>query len=205
MGVYNRDANADQVIQVDAAGNPTVLAGVGQKVALYDSAGNALITAAGGVDAVATAGLGLVVNSRNFGLNPAGTWDRQRVNALRDLMVQQRHAQMLSATAAAGSGVTLTIPTAGAGVFNYLIFLQIILYAAAALAGGATPILVTTTGLVGTPTFTFPSALAIGAIAEEKIEQGTPLSGTAAATAMTIVCPVVTNGIWRVNAAFFTA
>src|SRR5690349_3800962 len=83
------------------------------------------------------------------------------------LLVRQREIITVTATAAAGSAATLTIPAPAAGIFNYLQYLQIILYAAAALTGGATPQLVTTTNLPGSPVFTFPTALAIGTTAEQ--------------------------------------
>ena len=207
MSSWDNTAKADRVVQVDSTGtySQAALVNGSQRVALYDSLGNALITRQGNADAQANTDRGQLVMAQNYGLNPAGTWDRQRLNSLRDLIVQQRHAQVVSATAAAGSAVTLTIPAAGAGIFNYLVYLQIVLYAAAALTGGASPQLVTTTGIVGTPTFTFPTALAIGTVAEQKIEGGTPIVGTAANTAMTIVTPALANAIYRVNAAFFTA
>lgn len=108
----------------------------------------------------------------------------------------------ITATAAAGAGVTITIP-AVAAKFNYLAYLSIVMYAAAALTGGATPVVVTSTGLSGTPAWTFPTAAAIGTLTEEKVETSHPIKGTAINTAMTIVAPATPNVIWRVTAAYF--
>lgn len=113
-------------------------------------------------------------------------------------------ASMVSATGAAAAGVTLTIPSAGAGLFNYLTALQITRFAAAVLTPAATPVLVTTTGIIGTPTFSFPAdAAAQGTVSTQQFDFSKPIKGTATATTMTIVCPVTTGVIWRVNAAFY--
>lgn len=117
-------------------------------------------------------------------------------------VVQIADTTGITATAAAGTGVTLTIPL-HATKFNYLAYLSIVMYAAAALTGGATPVVVTSTGLSGTPAWTFPTAAAIGTAFEEKVETSHPIKGTAINTAMTIVAPATTNVIWRVTAAYF--
>jgi hypothetical protein len=116
--------------------------------------------------------------------------------------VSQQDVTPITGTAAAGSGVTVTIP-AVANVTNRLAYLQIVMYAAAALTGGATPVVVTTTGLPNSPAFTFPTALAVGQTVEEKYEGVLPMIATGANTAVTIVCPATPNVIWRVNAAYY--
>lgn len=122
-----------------------------------------------------------------------------------NLIIRQRELITVTATAAAGAAATLTIPAPAAGVFNYLAYLQIILYAAAALTGGATPQLVTTTNLPGNPVFTFPTALAIGQVAEQKFEGLGSIKATNAAQTITIVSPALANAIYRINAAYFQA
>lgn len=113
-------------------------------------------------------------------------------------------SSMISATGAAAAGVTLTIPSAGVGLYNYLTSLQIVKFSTAALTAAATPVLVTTTGIIGTPTFSFPADIsAQGLSVEQKFEFPKPVKGTATATTMTIVCPATTAIIWRVNAAFY--
>lgn len=113
-------------------------------------------------------------------------------------------ASMVSATGAAAAAVTLTIPSAGVGLYNYLNTLQIVKFATAVLTPAATPVLVTSTGIIGTPTFSFPAdAAAQGTSSIQQFEFPKPVKGTATATAMTIVCPVTTGVIWRVNASFY--
>lgn len=112
----------------------------------------------------------------------------------------------ISATAAVSTGVTITIPAAGAGLFNHLVLLEITLFATAALTAATTPVLVTTTGITGTPTFSlaFPVSAA-GALVDRLILPfGVPLRGSAANTAMTIVAPIATLAIWRLNAYYYT-
>jgi hypothetical protein len=175
---------------------------------LVDGAtGTAVNTDSGeAVDALAAANLALHVQAAMKGWNGA-TWDRLRVSALKDLMVQQRHATAWqSATGTAGAAVTLTIPAGAAGVFNYLCYLQIVKFAAALLTAAATPVLVTTTGMTGTPTFSFSAdAAAQGTEQEQKYEGHDPIVGSAAATTLTVVCPATTGVIWRVNATYFQA
>jgi hypothetical protein len=111
---------------------------------------------------------------------------------------------MITNTAGVGAAVTLTIPAAGAGLFNYLTMLQIVRFSTAVLTAAGTPVLVTTTGIIGTPTFSFPADVSSqGVNVEQKFEFSKPVKGTAANTAMTIVCPTTSLVIWRVNAAFY--
>ena len=109
----------------------------------------------------------------------------------------------VTATGAASAAVTLTIPAAGGGVFHYLQYLEIVKYSAAAITGTATPIVVTTTNLPGTPAFTMGRAGAIGTVENIRIDLD-GLRSSVANTATTIVCPAVTNVIWRVNVFYFT-
>ena len=109
----------------------------------------------------------------------------------------------VTGTAAAGAGVTLTLP-AVAGQFHYLTSLRIDLYNTAARTGGATPVVVTTTNLPGTPAFTFPSAGAVGAMDRLAHDLAVPLRSSAAGTATTIVAPATANVIWRLTAFYFT-
>jgi hypothetical protein len=112
----------------------------------------------------------------------------------------------VSATAAVSTGVTLTIPAAGAGLFNYITHLEITeLCSTAIAAGSAAPILVTTTGITGTPTFSLAQPIsAVGALIDRiQISFGVPLKGSAANTAATIVAPVSTGVIWRLNAFYY--
>jgi hypothetical protein len=173
------------------------------RVVLYNAAGNPLVIAAGS-DGRALSELGLLVDARSYVYQ--GTNEMlMRGNANGEVISQLKEVIPITNTGAAGAAVTLTTPTPAAGKFAYLVYLQIVLYATAAMTGGATPILVPTTNLPNTPVFTFPTALAIGTTAEQKYEGAHPIKGTAAATAITVVAPIATSGLWRLNGAYFIA
>lgn len=111
----------------------------------------------------------------------------------------------VTATAATGVAATLTLPAAGVGLFHYITAIDIQLYATAARTGSATPVLVTTTNLPGSPVFNFPTAQAIGAIDRYDVPLMTPLKSSVANTATTVVAPIATAGIWRINVGYYTA
>jgi hypothetical protein len=122
------------------------------------------------------------------------------------LLSEQRASPLaVSVTAAAAAAATLTLPAAGAGLFHYITSLTIDLYSTAARTGVATPIVVTSTNLPGTLNWTFSSAGAIGAIDRFVVNLTTPLKSSVANTATTVVGPIVTGGLWRINATYFTA
>lgn len=110
----------------------------------------------------------------------------------------------VTVTAASGSAATLTLPAAGVGLFHYVTALDICLYSAAARTGAATPWIVTTTNLPGTPSWTFSTAGAIGATERQWLTPTTPLKSSASNTATTVVGPAATGGIWRITATYFT-
>lgn len=109
----------------------------------------------------------------------------------------------VTATAAAGTAVTLTMP-AVAGLRHYLDSLQVVRSATAALTAAATPVLVTSTNLPGSPILTFgQDAGGIGIDKEQRLDCGSEgLAATALGTATTIVCPAYVGVIWRVNAVY---
>lgn len=111
----------------------------------------------------------------------------------------------LTGTAAAGTGVTLTIPSGGAGTFQYLTYLEVREYASVATVGAAAPILVTTTNISGTPTLTFDTAVPVGTSNTQtnSLVGFSTLKAAAAATAVTIVAPAITSIIWRLNGCWF--
>lgn len=107
----------------------------------------------------------------------------------------------LTATAAAGSAVTLTIPAPPAGQFHFIWVLQITKTAAALLTAGAVPVTVTTTNIPGTPSFDFDAAAdAQGTSVPMTLQPVAPIKSILAATATTIVCPATPNVIWKVTA-----
>lgn len=113
-------------------------------------------------------------------------------------------ALWVTGTAATGVALTVTLPAGGAGLFHVITFLEITVYATAARTGGATPIVVTTTNLPGSPAFTFGTAQAIGATDRQLVQPGpNGIKSSAANTATTIVAPVATTGIWRINVGYY--
>lgn len=98
-------------------------------------------------------------------------------------------ATAISATAAANTGFTLTIPAPGAGLFNYLTGVEITRNATAALAGSAT-LVITTTNLPGSLAWSVGNAMVAGGTQKDVETMFTqPIKSTTAATATTIVVP----------------
>jgi len=107
-------------------------------------------------------------------------------------------------TAAAGTGATLTLAAPGAGLFIYITYIEITKTASALLVVAATPVLVTTTNIPGTPTIDFPAdAAAQGTQVVRQIAPGVPIKSVTANTAVTIVAPATTSIVWRVTAHYF--
>lgn len=106
---------------------------------------------------------------------------------------------------ASGAGLTITLPAPAAGLFHYITNIQIVAYAAAATAGAATPVTVTSTNFPGNEAWTFPTAIPIGEVREQRGHGNRPTKAAVAATATTIVCPATTGIIWRANVDYFVA
>lgn len=123
-----------------------------------------------------------------------GTWDRWRV---------ENTVLWVTATAATGVAITATLPAAGVGLSHFITHIDIMLYATTARVGGAVPVLVTSTNLPGAPVWNFPTAQAIGLIDRYDVPLLTPLKSLAANTATTIVAPIATTGLWRLNIGYF--
>ena len=116
---------------------------------------------------------------------------------------QKAATLMVTATGAAAAAVTATLP-AVAGLRHYIDGIQITRSATAALTAAAAPVVVTTTNLPGTPAFTFGSDA--GGIGIDKVLMydfgATGIAASAVNTATTIVCPVYTGVIWRINVSY---
>jgi hypothetical protein len=113
---------------------------------------------------------------------------------------------IVTATGAAGAGVTLTLPSPGAGLRQYLTYLSINRFASALLTAAAAPVVVTTTNLPGALAFSFPAdAAAQGTMYPWREDFAYPLAASAQGTAVTIVCPVATGVIWRASAGYYVA
>ncbi len=109
-------------------------------------------------------------------------------------------------TGAAAAAVTLTLPAPGAGLRQYLTYLSINRFAAAALTAAAAPVLVTTTNVPGTMVFSVPADAALqGSIDRWREDFAFPIAGSALNTAMTFVAPVTTGVIWRLTAGYYVA
>ena len=87
---------------------------------------------------------------------------------------------------------------------HYIDRISVLRSATAALTASATPVLVTTTNIPGLPVLTFGSdAGGVGVDKEQVVDfGGTGAAATALGTATTVVCPVYTGVIWRVNVAY---
>jgi hypothetical protein len=109
----------------------------------------------------------------------------------------------VTATGAASAAVTATLP-AVTGLRHIIDFIRVTRSATAALTAAATPVVVTTTNLPGSPAITFGSDA--GGIGLDKVDElnfgATGLAATALGTATTVVCPVYTGVIWRINVAY---
>lgn len=116
---------------------------------------------------------------------------------------QKAATLMVTATGAVSAAVTATLP-AVAGLRHYIDRISILRSATAALTAAATPVVVTTTNIPGLPGVTFGSdAGGIGLDVERVLEfGGAGIAGSALNTATTIVAPVWTGVIWRINVAY---
>lgn len=116
---------------------------------------------------------------------------------------QKAATLMVTATGAAAAAVTATLP-AVPGLRHYIDGIQITRSATAALTAAAAPVLVTTTNLPGLPAFTFGADA--GGIGLDKVVEfdfgATGIAATAVNTATTVVCPVYTGVIWRINVSY---
>jgi hypothetical protein len=109
----------------------------------------------------------------------------------------------VSATAAANTAVTLTIP-AVTGQCHYITSIQITRVATAALAGTAA-LVITTTNLNGLA-WTVGNAMSAGGTQNDvALYPALPIQSTEPGTASTIVCPIPGAAVlWRVTVNYFT-
>ena len=109
----------------------------------------------------------------------------------------------VSATAAVSTAVTATLPAVG-GLRHYIDRIDVVRSATAALTAAATPVVITTTNINGAPQLTFGSDA--GGVGIDKMVSfdfgASGIAATATNTATTIVCPIYTGVIWRVNVAY---
>lgn len=110
---------------------------------------------------------------------------------------------IISTTAAVSTALTATLP-AVTGLRHYIDFIRVTRSATAALTASATPIVVTSTNLPGALALTFGAdAGGIGVDVERGLDfGGTGLAATTIGTATTIVAPLTTGVIWRINVGY---
>lgn len=111
---------------------------------------------------------------------------------------------VVTATAAANTAVTATLAAAGAGLFHYIVSVQIHRFMTAAGTGAGTAVLTSGAnhGLVwNQPT----DAAAIGTMSfVVDYTPATPLKSTAANTATTFIAAAVASTIYRINVTYYT-
>lgn len=113
---------------------------------------------------------------------------------------------LVTTTGAAGAAVTLTLPSPGVGLRQYITYIRVVRSASAALTAGAAPTVVTTSNIPGALAFTFGADAALQGT-DKAIQEdfAFPLAATAQNATTTIVCPVTTGVIWRVTAGYYVA
>lgn len=122
------------------------------------------------------------------------------VHYLRD----QRAATLyISATGVVNAAVTATL-SGVTSLRHYIDRIDVMRSATVALIASATPVLITTTNIPGSPTLTFGADA--GGIGVDKMQSfdfgGAGMSASAASASTTIVCPAYSGVIWRVNVAY---
>jgi hypothetical protein len=110
----------------------------------------------------------------------------------------------VTATAAANTAATATLPAPAAGLFHYITHIDITRNATAALAGGAT-IIHTTTNLPGSPAWSVGNNMVAGGTERDVwIDFAQPLKSSTAAAATTVVCAAAGAAVLgRVNVGYF--
>lgn len=110
----------------------------------------------------------------------------------------------VTATAAANTAVTATLPAAGVGMFHYITHIDITRNATAALAGTAT-LIHTTTNLPGSPAWSVGNAMVAGGTEKDVVyEPTTPLKSSVANTNTTVVAAAAGLAVLgRVNVTYY--
>lgn len=111
----------------------------------------------------------------------------------------------VTGTAAVNTGLTVTLPAAGAGLFHYITSIQWVKrYSVIGVAAGA-GVIITSTNLPGNPAWdTEQLAGAAGTVVLVINYQPTrPLRSSVANTATTIVAPAQLQTIWRGNVSYY--
>lgn len=149
---------------------------------------------------IATAN-GSVMSLEQGTLSTATTGSEQ---ALVARVICQPSTLTVSSTAAANTGLTVTLPAAGAGLYHYITGIEITRNATAALAGTAT-LVITTTNLPGSRAWSVGNAMAAGGTQiDVNIARDSPIKSSAANTNTTIVMPAPGAAVlWRCNVDYY--
>ena len=113
----------------------------------------------------------------------------------------------VTATAGVNAAVTCTLPAAGAGLFHYIVFIQLVkLYSVVGVASGA-GVIVTSTNLPGNPSWTTEQLASPAGTASSVILMTPciPIKSAAANSDTTLVAPAKLQTIWRWNVVYYTA
>jgi len=149
---------------------------------------------------IATANSGVTMLEQ--GTQNTGTTGSEQALVVRN--IPQSSTLTISSTAAANTGLTVTLPSAGAGLFHYITGIEITRNATAALAGTAT-LVITTTNLAGSRAWSVGNAMVAGGTqVDVNITRTAPIKSSVANTATTIVMPVPGAAVlWRCNVDYF--
>lgn len=197
----------------DAFANPTTAA-LSESFAMYfngttwdrsrnDASKNLLVSLGTGLNGTDDT-VSIQVGAVTPGITSSGAVGTEQGIVVRNVPIAANLVQ--TGTAAAGTGVTITLPSV-ASQFHYIDSIKVQQYATAATTGGATPVICTTTNIPNTPTMNFPTAQAIGTINTVELwgTHSLPVKSTTVATATTVVCPATTSVIWVVTATYYAA
>jgi hypothetical protein len=113
----------------------------------------------------------------------------------------------VTATGAVNTAVTATLPAAGAGLFHYIVSIEIVkLYSVIGVAAGA-GVLITSTNLPGNPVWTTEQLASAAGTATKVVQDqpAHPIKSAVANTATTIVAPLQLQTIWRINVRYYVA
>jgi hypothetical protein len=130
---------------------------------------------------------------------------RATVSALRPSLERPYPTTLwITATAAANTAATATLPAAGAGLYHYITHIDITRNATAILAGGAT-LIHTTTNLPGSPAWSVGNNMVAGGTEKDvAIDFAQPLKSSVANTATTVVAAAAGLAVLgRVNVGYF--
>ena len=127
--------------------------------------------------------------------------------SIADLIIYGRHIPSnlhQTATAAAASAATATLPAAGVGLFHYITNIHLMRNATAAVVGSAT-LIHTSTNLPGSPAWSVGNAIAVGGTQLDlDYTPTTPLKSLVANTPTTIVMAAGGVGVLnRINVSYY--